>query len=147
MLRQALHSVLEAHANIEVVGEASDGEQALVCVAKLQPTVVVMDINLPKMHGIAATRLIKAEYPQIAVVGLSVETKDYLVYSMQRVGASEVVHKENAATTLYGAIQKAVAAIQPVLIMEEMPVERPALEETSEPSAERVDGPHTRQKT
>ena len=140
MLRQALRSALEAHANIEVAGEASDGEQALVCVAKLQPTAVVMDINLPKMDGIAATRLIKAKYPQIAVVGLSVETKDYLVYSMLRVGASEVVHKENAAGTLYGAIQKAVAAIQPVLIMKEMPVERQALEESSESSAERVKG-------
>ena len=140
MLRQALRSALEAHANIEVTGEASDGEQALVCVAKLQPTAVVMDINLPKMDGIAATRLIKAKYPQIAVVGLSVETKDYLVYSMLRVGASEVVHKENAAGTLYGAIQKAVAAIQPVLIMKEMPVERQALEESSESSAERVKG-------
>jgi DNA-binding NarL/FixJ family response regulator len=140
MLRQALRSALEAHVNIEVTGEASDGEQALVCVAKLQPTAVVMDINLPKMDGIAATRLIKAKYPQIAVVGLSVETKDYLVYSMLRVGASEVVHKENAAGTLYGAIQKAVAAIQPVLIMKEMPVERQALEESSESSAERVKG-------
>lgn len=105
MLRQALRSALETHANIEVVGEASDGEQALVCVAKLQPTAVVMDITLPKMDGITATRLIKAEYPQIAVVGLSVETQDYVVYSMQRVGASEVVRKENAAGTLYGAIQ------------------------------------------
>jgi DNA-binding NarL/FixJ family response regulator len=141
MLRQALRGVLEAYANIEVVGEASDGEQALVCVAKLQPTAVVMDINLPKLDGITATRLIKAEYPQIAVVGLSVETKDYLVYSMLRVGASEVVHKENAAGTLYGAIQKAVAAIQPVLIMEETPVERQALEESFEPSTERVERP------
>jgi DNA-binding NarL/FixJ family response regulator len=57
MLRQALRSALEAHANIEVAGEASDGEQALVCVAKLQPTAVVMDINLPKIDGITATRL------------------------------------------------------------------------------------------
>jgi len=146
MLRQALRSALEAHANIEVVGEASDGEQALVCVAKLHPTAVVMDINLPKMDGIAATRLIKTEYPQIAVVGLSVETKDYLVYSMQRVGASEVVHKENAAGTLYGAIQKAVAAIQPVLIMEKAPVDRQALEESSESSIERVEGPQAGQK-
>ena len=92
------------------------------------------------MDGISATRLIRAEYPQVAVVGLSVETKDYLTYSMLRAGASEVVHKENAASTLYGAIQKAVAAIQPVLIMNETPVEREALEDCSEASAERVEG-------
>ena len=121
ILRQGLRTSLEAYANIEVIGEASDGEEALVAVTRLQPTVVVMDINMAKMDGITATRLIKAQYPQIAVVGLSVEEKDYVLSSMQRVGASEIVHKENAATTLYGAIQKAVAAIQPVLIMEQTP--------------------------
>jgi DNA-binding NarL/FixJ family response regulator len=125
MLRQALRSALEAHANIEVAGEASDGEEALVCVAKLQPTAVVMDINLPKMDGITATRLIKVGYPEVAVVGISVETKDYLVYSMQKAGASEVVDKEHVVA-LYGAIQRAVAAVKPIVIMQETPVSNQA---------------------
>jgi DNA-binding NarL/FixJ family response regulator len=76
-----------------------------------------MDINMQRMDGITATRLIKARYPEIAVVGLSVDLKDYQTYAMQRAGASEVLAKENAAV-LYGAIQKAVAAVQPVLILE-----------------------------
>ena len=96
---------------------------------KLQPTVVVMDINMAKMDGITATRLIKAQYPHMAVVGLSAEPKDYMLYSMQRAGASEVVHKDNAAASLYGAVQKAVAAVQPVLIMEGEPVSEQTLEE------------------
>jgi DNA-binding NarL/FixJ family response regulator len=111
LVRQALRSALDAHANIEVVGEASDGEQALVCAAKLQPTVVVMDIVMPKMDGIAATRLVKTEYPQIAVIGLTREPKDYILYAMKKEGASEVVDKKNAVVELYGAIQRALAGI------------------------------------
>ena len=111
MVRQGLRCALEVYPNIEVVGEASDGDQAVECVAKIQPTVVVMDIVMPKMDGIAATRLIKAQYPQIAVVGLTRELKDYTSYSMKKAGAFEVVDKKNAVSELYDAIQRAVAGI------------------------------------
>ena len=57
--RQALRTALEAYPNIQIAGEASDGEEAVVCAAKLQPTVVVIDINMQKMDGITATRLIE----------------------------------------------------------------------------------------
>lgn len=70
-----------------------------------------MDIVMPKMDGIAATRLIKAQYPKIAVVGLSGQRKDYSFYSMQKVGVSEVVDKTNAVTELPDAIQRAVLGI------------------------------------
>ena len=102
---------MEVHPSIEVVGEASDGEEALACVPKVQPTVVVMDIVMPKLDGIAATRLIKTQYPQIAVVGLTRELKDYTSYSMKKSGAFEVVDKKNTVMELYGAIQRAVAGI------------------------------------
>ena len=121
IVRQGLRSVLEAYPNIEVVGEASNGEEAMVSVGKLQPAVVVMDINMSKMDGITATRLIKIQYPQIAVVGLSVNAKDYQEYTMQKSGAFEVLLKESTVDDLYGAIQRAVAAVQPVLILEETP--------------------------
>ena len=112
MVRQGLRCALECYPSIEVVGEASDGEQAVECVAKVQPTVVVMDIVMPKMDGIASTRLIKAQYPQIAVVGLTRELKDYTSYSMKKAGASEVVDKKNAVVELYDAIERAVADIR-----------------------------------
>ena len=111
MVRQGLRCTLEAYPGIEVVGEASDGEEVLASIAKLQPTVVVMDVVMPKMDGIAATRLIKTQYPQIVVVGLTRELKDYTSYSMRKAGASEVVDKKNAVDELYGAIQRALAGI------------------------------------
>ena len=111
MVRQGLRCTLEVYPSIEVVGEASDGEEVLACIEKVQPTVVVMDIVMPKMDGIAATRLIKTQYPQIAVVGLTREVKDYTVYSMKKAGAFEVVDKQNAVGELYDAIQRAVAGI------------------------------------
>src|SRR5688572_17715413 len=147
MLRQGLRCALEVYPNIDVVGEASDGEEALACVAKVQPTVVVMDICMPRMDGIAATRLIKARYPNIAVVGLSGERKDYTVYSMQKAGAFDVVPKENAVVELHAAIQQAVAAVQPVLIMEETPNETLEKAEPSDIMIETqpVEGPKTGQ--
>lgn len=111
MVRQGLRCVLEGYPSIEVVGEASDGDQAVEYVAKVQPTVVVMDIVMPKMDGIAATRLIKTQYPQIAVIGLTRDLKDYTEYSMKKAGASEVVDKQNAVVELYGAIQRALTVI------------------------------------
>ena len=119
MLRQALRTALKTYPNIQVVGEAGDGEEAVSNAAKLQPTVVVMDIAMPKMDGITATRLIKVQNPKIAIVGLSVHPKDYELYAMQKAGAFEVLKKDDAVNDLYGAIQRAVAAIQPVLILED----------------------------
>jgi DNA-binding NarL/FixJ family response regulator len=107
-LRQTVRSILEAYSNIEVVGEANDGEEALTDVDHLQPAVVVMDIHMTKMDGITATSLIKERYPQVAVIGLSVEHENYQLYAMKKAGASEVLAKENAVSELSDAIQRAV---------------------------------------
>ena len=119
MVRQGLRSALEAYPNIEVIGEAGDGDEAVAAAARLQPTIIVMDINMSKMDGITATRLIKAQHPEVVVIGLSVELKDYQVYAMQKAGASEVLSKENAVYELYGAIQRVVASIQPILVLDD----------------------------
>jgi len=112
MVRHGLRCTLEVYPSIEVVGEASDGEEAVACVAKVQPTVVVIDIIMPKMDGIAATRLIKTQYPQIAIVGLTRDLNDYTSYSMKKAGAFEVVDKKKAVVELYDALERAVADIR-----------------------------------
>ena len=110
MVRQALRNALQAFPNIDVVGEAGDGDEAVAATAKLQPEVVVMDVNMAKMDGITATRLIKAQHQEIAVIGLSVDLKDYQFHALKNAGASVVLSKENAALyDLYGAIRQAAA--------------------------------------
>src|SRR5689334_5843218 len=128
LVRQGLRSALEAYPNIEVVGEARDGEAAVLTASKLQPTAVIMDINIPRIDGITAARLIKKQHPQIVVVGLSVDPKDYQVHAMQNAGAVKVINKDSAVTELYGALQEAVAAVRPILVIEE-----PSVETMSEP--------------
>jgi DNA-binding NarL/FixJ family response regulator len=122
LVGEAVSMLLQAYPNIDLVGRAEDGEEAVLQVATLQPSVVVMDINLPKMDGIAATRLIKRKYAHIVVIGLTVAREDYLIYAMLKAGAFDVLAKENAQDDLYNTIQKAVAASNPILILEECPV-------------------------
>ncbi len=116
-LRAALHS----YPNIEVVGEANNGDEALASVAKLQPTVVVMDIHMSRMEGASATRLIKRHFPDIAVIGIALEQKDYQLHAMQQAGAFEVLVKGSPVTELHTAIQRAAACVQPRVSREETP--------------------------
>ena len=110
-VRQTLASILKPYSNIEVVGEASDGDEAVTSVGNLQPTVVVMDISMKKMDGITAARLIKARYPDVLVVGCSAHTQEYNIYAMKRVRAFEaLLKKEDATDDLYPAIQRVLAA-------------------------------------
>ena len=136
MVRQGLRSALESYPNIEVVGEAADGETAINKAAKLQPAVVVVDINLPKMDGITATRVIKSQQPEMIVLGLSVDPKDYEIYAMKKAGAFEVLKKDEAVNDLYAAIQRAVASIQPVVILKD-----PALPETATQVSDQTSSP------
>ena len=112
LVRQTMRDILQPHPDIEVVGEASDGDEAVAYVGMLQPVLVVMDMNMHKMDGIRATRSIKTEYPRVLVLGYSADPKDYNVSAMKQVGAFEVLQKEEAMKDLYGAIQRGVALIQ-----------------------------------
>ena len=132
IFRQALRADLEAYANIRIVGEARNGEEAVISAARLQPTVVVMDINMPKMDGVTATMLIKAQNPSIVVVGLSVDLKDYQLYAMQKAGALTVIRKGSQVAELYAALQEAVVEVQPTLVMEETSVEMKSAKATEE---------------
>ena len=124
MFRQALRAYLEEYPNIKVMGEAEDGEAAVLSAAKLRPTAIIMDINMSRMDGITATRLIKKENPDIAVIGLSLHPVDYRIYPMVKAGAFKVLDKDGGMTDLYGALQQAVAAIRPIFVLEEPSIEK-----------------------
>ena len=106
MLRQGLRTILETNADIEVVGEACDGEEALVSAEKLRPAVVVIDINMPKMNGIEATARLKARYPDLIIIGLSVNVGEQSQQAMKRAGAIRLITKEAAVEQLYAVIQE-----------------------------------------
>lgn len=108
MVRQGLRAVLDAYADIELVGEAGNGEEAVQLVEQLRPAVAIMDINMPKMNGIEATREIRAHYPDVTVIGLSVNTAGDNQEAMRRAGAVRLMTKEAAVEQLYDAIQETV---------------------------------------
>jgi DNA-binding NarL/FixJ family response regulator len=116
---EEIYELLGTYPNIDLIGRAQDGEEAVLKVDALQPAVVVMDINLPKMDGIAATRLIKRRHPHIVVIGLTAAREEYLVYTMLKAGAHDVLAKEKAGTDLYTTIQRGVAAANTILILKE----------------------------
>jgi DNA-binding NarL/FixJ family response regulator len=109
IMRYTLRSVLRHYSDIEIVGEATDGEDAIAKTEQLRPAIVLMDINMPRLDGIAATRRITGNQSQVFVIGLSVDADGHSVEAMRRAGAVTVVPKERAADDLYDAIHRAVA--------------------------------------
>jgi CheY-like chemotaxis protein len=108
MVRQGLRSVLDAYADMQVVGEARDGIEAVKLVEELRPRVVVMDINMPNMNGIEATTRIKAQWPETTIIGISVNSGGDNSAAMQRAGAVTLLTKEAAVEQLHDIITKAV---------------------------------------
>ena len=106
MVRQGLRSVLDAYPDVEVVGEASNGEEAVQMVERLRPSLAVMDINMPKMNGVEATAMIKARYPDTIVIGLSVQTGEEAQRAILKAGAVVLLTKEAAVDELYRTIRE-----------------------------------------
>lgn len=108
MIRQGLRAVLDAYADIELVGEAGNGKEAVRLVDQLKPDVVVMDITMPKMNGIEATREIKTRYPDITVIGLSVNADRENQAWVLESGAAFLLTKEAAVEELHEVIMRQV---------------------------------------
>lgn len=104
-VRQAFAVALDQEAGLDVVGEAGSGPAALEQVRRLRPDVVLMDINLPGMSGIEATKLLRAEFPQIEVIGLSMYESEELGAAMRNAGARAYVSKSASYDTLLAAIR------------------------------------------
>ncbi len=109
ILRQSLKALINQEPDLEVVGEAGDGEEAVRLVKSLRPDLVVMDVSMPKLDGVQATALIRRTCPQVKVLALTVhETKSYMRQLLQA-GASGYIVKRSAAEELIQALH-AVAA-------------------------------------
>jgi DNA-binding NarL/FixJ family response regulator len=99
---------LLAERDIEVVAEASDGQAAVDLVRSLQPDVVTMDVSMPGMDGVEATRLIHAEFPQVSVIGLSMFEESERAQAMRDAGAVTYLTKSGPPTALVSAIRACV---------------------------------------
>ena len=107
MLREGLRAILEKQKNVEVVGEAGDGRTAVEMARALVPDVVAMDISMPDLNGVEATRQIKAENPAVKVIALSRHSDERYVRRMLEAGASGYVLKSGA----YDELRRAVEAV------------------------------------
>jgi two-component system NarL family response regulator len=105
MFRHALRTMLEQEANIQVVGEAGDGQALLKVAAETEADVVCMDIGMPQMNGIEATRRLLAIHPAIKVIGLSAFIDRDFVLDMLKAGASGYVTKGETGEELLRAIR------------------------------------------
>jgi DNA-binding NarL/FixJ family response regulator len=110
VMRQGLIRLVVSQPGIKVVGEAANGREALELARLIQPAVIIMDVSMPEMNGIEATRRIKAEMPQIRVIGLSMHDDGQITQDMLEAGAEIMVSKTASAAeiikVIYGTAEK-----------------------------------------
>jgi PAS domain S-box-containing protein len=104
VMRQALVNMIEDQNGIQVVGEAADGREAIEMTRRLRPNVVVMDVSMPVMDGIEATRLITKEFKKIRVIGLSMHKDEQIAKKMHKAGAEAYLSKTASPAELLAAI-------------------------------------------
>ncbi|MBE7552518.1 MAG: response regulator transcription factor [Anaerolineales bacterium] len=109
MVRKGLAAFLLVKADLELAGEASNGEEALRLCEQLRPEVILMDLKMPKLDGVAATRAIKSRYPHIQVIALTSFQEKELVQEAIRAGAISYLLKNVSADDLAEAIRAASA--------------------------------------
>jgi DNA-binding NarL/FixJ family response regulator len=114
IIREGLHALLEKNPNMEVVAEAQDGLTTVNIAKKIMPDIVIMDIGMPDMNGIDATRQIILEAKGVKVIALSMHSDRRFVLQMLKAGASGYLLKDSAFEELESAIQTVMSG-QPYL--------------------------------
>src|SRR5690606_11310484 len=99
-----LKNILAGHKNIQVIGEAADGMEAIYLTQVHLPDMVVMDVNMPKLNGLKATKHIVKEFTSTKIIALSINDDQETISAMREAGAIAYINKERAATQLYQTI-------------------------------------------
>jgi DNA-binding NarL/FixJ family response regulator len=106
VVREGFRSLLEHEPDIEVVGEAGTGREAVQLIRKLRPAVVIMDIAMPLLNGLEATRQIRKDFPDTKVLVLSAHSDEAYVEQVSRLGASGFLLKQTSSHILANAIRE-----------------------------------------
>jgi two-component system, NarL family, response regulator LiaR len=109
LVREALKNLIETQKNMKVIAEASNGKEAVDLAIKLRPNVIVMDIGMPEMNGLEATRQIKTQCPNIAVLVLTVHTDSEHVLGILKAGAAGYLTKTAAGNDIIRALKSIIA--------------------------------------
>lgn len=109
VVREGTRQILQKETDLKVIGEAGDGEEAIRLVSELKPDVVVMDISMPRLNGIEATKRIKAMYPHIAVLILTAYEQDQYIFAALEAGAAGYLLKDIHGQELVAAIRSVQA--------------------------------------
>lgn len=105
MLRQGIRELLERESDFQVVAEAGDGEEAVSQATKLKPDVILMDVGMPKLSGLEATKQIKSEHPEIVVLVLTIHDEDEYIMGLLEAGAAGYLIKSAYGEELIQAIR------------------------------------------
>jgi DNA-binding NarL/FixJ family response regulator len=105
MFREGLGALIGARPDMELVGGAENGKEALRLVGELSPDFVIMDVSMPEMNGIETTRMIRASFPAVRVIGLSCHREHHVIVDMLSAGASGYVLKDSPFGELVEAIR------------------------------------------
>ncbi len=109
VVREALGLLLAQEPDIQIVGEAADGQEAVEMASQLQPDIILMDISMPRLNGIEATRAIRRDYPDIRIIGLSMFEEPERSQALREAGAVAFVTKSGISSDLIAAIRAAGA--------------------------------------
>jgi YesN/AraC family two-component response regulator len=96
LVRRTLKKIIENYPDMELVGEAATGYEAIGAVERFQPVIVIMDIRMPALDGIAAGRQIRDKYPHVKIIGLSEYAYGYNTDAMEKAGAVGIYQKSMA---------------------------------------------------
>jgi len=124
LMRQGLKGILEDGSDMTVVGEAADGEEAVAIAEALRPEVVIMDINMPKMDGVEATKRIKTRLPSTVVIGLSMHTSAHHREALKNAGAFAYLTKGSVSDQLKQTILAASLPERPATGPEVAPADK-----------------------
>jgi two-component system, NarL family, response regulator DegU len=105
LIRDGLKTILAFHNDIEVVGEAAEGDEAYRYAMEMSPDIVLMDINMPGVNGIDATKRIKTERPEIGIIALTIHDDEEYVVELVKAGVSSYVLKDIDTNTLVETIR------------------------------------------